>query len=39
MAPRGYLHAATVVALAATSCDYGTFLPCPRVQRASPQSS
>ena len=38
MAPKGYLHAATVVALADTSCDYGTFLPCPRVQRASQSS-
>ena len=25
MAPNGYLHAATVVALADTSCGYGTF--------------
>ena len=26
MAPNGYLHAATVVALADTSCGYGTFV-------------
>jgi acyl-coenzyme A thioesterase PaaI-like protein len=39
MALSGYLHAATLVALTDTSCDYGTFRPCPRVQRASPQSS
>jgi 1,4-dihydroxy-2-naphthoyl-CoA hydrolase len=29
MAPNGYLHAATVVALADTSCGYGTFLNLP----------
>jgi 1,4-dihydroxy-2-naphthoyl-CoA hydrolase len=26
MAPNGYLHAATVIALADTSCGYGTFV-------------
>ena len=29
MAPNGYLHAATVVALAHTSCGYGTFVNLP----------
>jgi 1,4-dihydroxy-2-naphthoyl-CoA hydrolase len=29
MAPNGYLHAATVVALADTSCGYGTFVSLP----------
>lgn len=29
MAPNGYLHAATVIALADTSCGYGTFLNLP----------
>ena len=29
MAPNGYLHAATVVALADTSCGYGTFVTLP----------
>ena len=29
MAPNGYLHAATVVALADTSCGYGTFINLP----------
>jgi uncharacterized protein (TIGR00369 family) len=29
MAPNGYLHAATVVALADTSCGYGTFVKLP----------
>jgi 1,4-dihydroxy-2-naphthoyl-CoA hydrolase len=29
MAPNGYLHAATIVALADTSCGYGTFLSLP----------
>jgi 1,4-dihydroxy-2-naphthoyl-CoA hydrolase len=29
MAPNGYLHAATIVALADTSCGYGTFLNLP----------
>lgn len=29
MAPNGYLHAATVVALADTSCGYGTFVGLP----------
>ena len=29
MAPYGYLHAATVVALADTSCGYGTFVNLP----------
>ena len=29
MAPNGYLHAATVVALADTSCGYGTFMNLP----------
>jgi uncharacterized protein (TIGR00369 family) len=29
MAPNGYLHAATVVALADTSCGYGTFASLP----------
>ena len=29
LAPNGYLHAATVVALADTSCGYGTFLGLP----------
>ena len=29
MAPNGYLHAATVVALADTSCGYGTFVNLP----------
>ena len=29
MAPNGYLHAATVVALADTSCGYGTFVDLP----------
>lgn len=29
MAPNGYLHAATVVALADTSCGYGTYLNLP----------
>jgi 1,4-dihydroxy-2-naphthoyl-CoA hydrolase len=30
MAPNGYLHAATVIALADTSCGYGTFVNLPR---------
>ena len=30
MAPNGYLHAATVVALADTSCGYGTFVNLPK---------
>jgi uncharacterized protein (TIGR00369 family) len=30
MAPNGYLHAATVVALADTSCGYGTYVNLPR---------
>jgi 1,4-dihydroxy-2-naphthoyl-CoA hydrolase len=29
MAPNGYLHAATVIALADTSCGYGTFINLP----------
>ena len=29
MAPNGYLHAATIVALADTSCGYGTFVALP----------
>jgi uncharacterized protein (TIGR00369 family) len=29
MAPNGYLHAATVVALADTSCGYGTYVGLP----------
>jgi len=29
MAPNGYLHAATIVALADTSCGYGTFVSMP----------
>ena len=29
MAPNGYLHAATVVAIADTSCGYGTFVNLP----------
>ena len=29
MAPNGYLHAATIVALADTSCGYGTFASLP----------
>ena len=29
MAPNGYLHAATVIALADTSCGYGTFMNLP----------
>src|SRR5215211_3116945 len=29
MAPNGYLHAATVVALADTSCGYGTYVSLP----------
>ena len=29
LAPNGYLHAATVVALADTSCGYGTFVALP----------
>jgi len=29
MAPNGYLHAATVIALADTSCGYGTFVNLP----------
>jgi uncharacterized protein (TIGR00369 family) len=29
MAPNGYLHAATIVALADTSCGYGTFVGLP----------
>jgi len=29
MAPNGYLHAATVIALADTSCGYGTFASLP----------
>ncbi len=29
LAPHGYLHAATVVALANTSCGYGTFVSLP----------
>jgi uncharacterized protein (TIGR00369 family) len=29
MAPNGYLHAATIVALADTSCGYGTFVNLP----------
>ena len=29
LAPNGYLHAATIVALADTSCGYGTFLSLP----------
>jgi 1,4-dihydroxy-2-naphthoyl-CoA hydrolase len=29
LAPNGYLHAATVVALADTSCGYGTFVTLP----------
>src|SRR3954452_1352925 len=29
MAPNGYLHAATIVALADTSCGYGTFMNLP----------
>ena len=29
MAPNGYLHAATIVALADTSCGYGTFVSLP----------
>src|SRR3712207_8176316 len=29
LAPNGYLHAATVVALADTSCGYGTFVGLP----------
>jgi len=30
MAPNGYLHAATIVALADTSCGYGTFVSLPK---------
>ena len=30
MAPNGYLHAATIVALADTSCCYGTFVSLPQ---------
>jgi uncharacterized protein (TIGR00369 family) len=30
MAPNGYLHAATIVALADTSCGYGTFVSLPQ---------
>jgi len=30
LAPNGYLHAATVVALADTSCGYGTFVSLPK---------
>jgi 1,4-dihydroxy-2-naphthoyl-CoA hydrolase len=30
MAPNGYLHAATIVALADTSCGYGTFVNLPQ---------
>jgi uncharacterized protein (TIGR00369 family) len=30
MAPNGYLHAGTVVALADTSCGYGTFVNLPK---------
>lgn len=33
MAPNGYLHAATVVALADTSCGYGTFASLPEGAR------
>ncbi len=29
MAPNGYLHAATIIALADTSCGYGTFVGLP----------
>jgi 1,4-dihydroxy-2-naphthoyl-CoA hydrolase len=31
LAPNGYLHAATIVALADTSCGYGTFVSLPEV--------
>ena len=34
MAPNGYLHAATVVALADTSCGYGTFVNLPEGARS-----
>jgi 1,4-dihydroxy-2-naphthoyl-CoA hydrolase len=30
LAPNGYLHAATIVALADTSCGYGTFVSLPQ---------
>ena len=33
MAPNGYLHAATIVALADTSCGYGTFVSLPEGAR------
>ena len=33
MAPNGYLHAATVIALADTSCGYGTFASLPEGAR------
>ena len=40
MAPNGYLHTATIVALADTSCGYGTFVSLPEGERrASPPSS
>jgi acyl-coenzyme A thioesterase PaaI-like protein len=37
LAPHGYLHAATVVALADTSCGYGTFVSLPEARKTSPR--
>jgi acyl-coenzyme A thioesterase PaaI-like protein len=39
MAPNGFLHAATVIALADTSCGYAAWRACRRARAASPPSS
>ncbi len=39
MAPNGYLHAATVIALADTSCGYGTVASACRTERAGSRRS
>ena len=39
LAPNGYLHAATVVALADTMCGYGCMRTCRKAQRVSPPSN
>ena len=39
LAPNGYLHAATVIALADTACGYGCIAHLPPARRISPRSS
>ena len=39
LAPNGYLHAATIVALADTACGYGCIMSLPEGPQVSPRSS